>query len=132
MNKKLLLSIAALAVAAVAGYNVYQSRTNTMGLSDLALANVEALATREQVNDTGCYGPNLYSEVGIKEGKKQYRYHLRDEVDIIRTAKIRRCYATGIGDLMGNNDYIIDIDYIDSGSEVPCMGGIYHTTEPGL
>ena len=44
MNKKLLLSIAALAVAAVAGYNVYQSRTSTMRLSDLALANVEALA----------------------------------------------------------------------------------------
>lgn len=44
MKRKMFLGIAALAVAVVSGYNVYQARTSTMGLSDLALANVEALA----------------------------------------------------------------------------------------
>ena len=47
MRKKLFLGIAALAVAVVSGYNVYQAKTSTMGLSDLALANVEALADGE-------------------------------------------------------------------------------------
>ena len=47
MNKKIIMGIAALAVAVVSGYNVYQARTSTMGLSDLALANVEALADGE-------------------------------------------------------------------------------------
>ena len=57
MRRKLFLGIAALAVAAVAGYNVYQSRTSTMGLSDLALANVEALAKGEM--DILCDGSIL-------------------------------------------------------------------------
>ncbi len=36
--------IAVVAIAAVAGYNVYTSLNNNGNLSDLALANVEALA----------------------------------------------------------------------------------------
>lgn len=47
MKRKIFLGIAALAVAVVSGYNVYQARTSTKGLSDLALANVEALADGE-------------------------------------------------------------------------------------
>ena len=47
MKRKMFLGIAAVAVAVVSGYNVYQARTSTKGLSDLALANVEALADGE-------------------------------------------------------------------------------------
>lgn len=47
MRRKMFLGIAALAIAVVSGYNVYQARTSTKGLSDLALANVEALAVKE-------------------------------------------------------------------------------------
>ena len=47
MKRKMFLGIAAVAVAVVSGYNVYQARTSTKGLSDLALANVEALAKME-------------------------------------------------------------------------------------
>lgn len=43
MKKKIMGLIAIVAIAAVAGYNVYASQYN-MKLSDLALANVEALA----------------------------------------------------------------------------------------
>ena len=47
MKRKMFLGIAALAVAVVSGYNVYLSKPSTKGLSDLALANVEALADDE-------------------------------------------------------------------------------------
>lgn len=45
MKKKKVITIAmgALAVAMIAGYNVYNSRNN-INFSDLALANIEALA----------------------------------------------------------------------------------------
>ena len=43
MKKKLMGIVTIIAIAAVAGYNVYASRSNVK-LSDLALANVEALA----------------------------------------------------------------------------------------
>ena len=45
------------AIAAVAGYNVYQSQSVMNGMSDFALANVEALADAESdLNDfiTNC------------------------------------------------------------------------------
>ncbi|MBP1616099.1 MAG: hypothetical protein H6Q13_3547 [Bacteroidetes bacterium] len=43
MKKKILLSMVVVAIAVFASYNVYISNHSTM-LSDLALANVEALA----------------------------------------------------------------------------------------
>lgn len=44
MKKKIVGVIAVVAIAAIAGYNVYSSQ-NDVKLSDLALANVEALAS---------------------------------------------------------------------------------------
>lgn len=46
MGKKFFGVIAFVAIAAVAGWN-YQQNTNEVELSDLALANVEALASGE-------------------------------------------------------------------------------------
>ena len=46
MRKKIFATMIVAVVAAFAGYNVYQSQ-NTNTLSDLALANVEALANNE-------------------------------------------------------------------------------------
>ena len=45
--KKLLKLAFVTAIAAVAGYNVYQSQSVMNGMSDFALANVEALASGE-------------------------------------------------------------------------------------
>jgi hypothetical protein len=47
MRKKILSVIAVVAVAAVAGYNVYTAQKSDVVLSDIALANVEALAEDE-------------------------------------------------------------------------------------
>ncbi len=49
--KKFLLAIA---IAAIAGYNVSQSNNETEGMSDTMLANVEALANEEWY-DGNCF-----------------------------------------------------------------------------
>ena len=54
MKKIMKLAFVA-AIAAVAGYNVYQSQSVMNGMSDFALANVEALAS------SGEGGPNWTS-----------------------------------------------------------------------
>ena len=46
MKKKLISMMAIVAVAIIAGYNVYTSQNNVK-LSSLALSNVEALAENE-------------------------------------------------------------------------------------
>ena len=55
MKKKLMGITSIVAVAAVAGYNMYSSRSE-IRLSDLALANVEAFAQNESnPNKQKCY-----------------------------------------------------------------------------
>ena len=44
------------AIAVVAGYNVYQSQSVMNGMSDFALANVEALADNENDGTGTLYG----------------------------------------------------------------------------
>lgn len=45
--KKYVKSVFVAAIVAVAGYNMYQSQSAMNGMSELALANVEALASGE-------------------------------------------------------------------------------------
>ena len=66
MNKKLFLSIATLAIVVVSGYNMYRANINSVELSDLALANVEALSVNE-VNPNGY----CYSDVRIEKEYKE-------------------------------------------------------------
>lgn len=56
MKKKIMGLIAVVAIAAVAGYNVYTSQNNVR-LSDLALANIEAMALNDEVDEecNDCY-----------------------------------------------------------------------------
>lgn len=54
MKKKIVGVIAVVAIAAIAGYNVYSSQ-NDVKLSDLALANVEALAQQGESGDSKVY-----------------------------------------------------------------------------
>lgn len=53
MKKKLYSVLAVVAIAAVAGYNVYSAKSEVK-LSDLALANVEALASGEWGTGFNC------------------------------------------------------------------------------
>jgi hypothetical protein len=53
MKKKILSGVFALALLATAGFGVHKSMKSNVGLSDLALANVEALAQNEGGNENG-------------------------------------------------------------------------------
>lgn len=55
MKKKIMYAVACVALAAIAGWNYQQSKQN-VELSDLALENVEALASGEYSDcPNGCY-----------------------------------------------------------------------------
>ncbi|HCC85912.1 MAG: hypothetical protein XD92_0058 [Proteiniphilum acetatigenes] len=55
MKKKILSGVFALALLATTGWGVNKSMSNDAGLSDLALSNVEALATGESTVEV-CLG----------------------------------------------------------------------------
>ena len=73
MNKKFFLGITALAVAFVSGYNVYRVNVNSVKLSDLAMANVEALSMNETNPNGYCYS-DVRTEIESKcnEGVTEY------------------------------------------------------------
>ena len=57
MNMKKVIKFAfVVAVAMVAGYNVYKSHTVMTDMSEMALANVEALAQTETLDTGTLYG----------------------------------------------------------------------------
>ncbi len=53
--KKIILAVAVVATAAIAGWN-YQQSQQSVELSDLALENVEALARGENIGGGTCWG----------------------------------------------------------------------------
>ena len=66
MKKFFLSSIFALALLATAGWGVNKSMNSDAILSDLALANVEALANGEIVEPGGRYGIVTIYETGLE------------------------------------------------------------------
>ena len=57
MSKKIFAALIVAVVATFAGYNIYQSQRAESFMSDLAMANVEALA-RDEANSNGNTGPS--------------------------------------------------------------------------
>lgn len=53
MKKKTLMFLLAIMIFSVAGYNAYKSNQNVV-ISDLAIANIEALALDENVDRVDC------------------------------------------------------------------------------
>ncbi len=66
MKKKNLSGVFALALLATAGFGVHKSMKSNVGLSDLALANVEALANGENGGTPvrTCYTGTIYEDAG--------------------------------------------------------------------
>lgn len=106
MKKKLLSGVFALALLVATGYGVNQSMKSEANLSDLALMNVEALATNEYP--------------GIGEPGKDYKYVMLFEV-----ATERRCI----------DGYFYVITYYGSDcyweGNVPCPGPHYTVNQTG-
>ncbi len=60
MKKKILLGLFTLALITTASMGVMKSNNKSLSLSDLALANIEALANGESASP--CGGPKTYGE----------------------------------------------------------------------
>ena len=71
MKKKILSAMFAVAIMAVAGYNVYVNQTKN-GMSELALANIEALADPESSNGVKTVS---ITELGTDEDCVEGRVH---------------------------------------------------------
>ena len=63
MKKKILSGVFALALLATIGFGVNKSMKSDAGLSDLALSNVEALASGEINGYTGCKSGSGYCAI---------------------------------------------------------------------
>ena len=61
MKKNLLKGLAVAALAMIAGYNMYQAHSETEGMSELMLANVEALAG-DELGTNNCYATICYNK----------------------------------------------------------------------
>jgi hypothetical protein len=60
MNKKILMATAAVAIMAISGWNVSRSM-NEPAMSDVALENVEALASGESILDYNIWIVTIYT-----------------------------------------------------------------------
>ena len=88
MKKFIKLAFVAV-IAAVAGYNVYQSQSVMNGMSDFALANVEALASGEGMPDYEIKEEKTWDE-GPFEANNGY-----ETIRWIYVYKITDCYGEG-------------------------------------
>ncbi|MCM0251141.1 NVEALA domain-containing protein [Bacteroides fragilis] len=71
MQKKIFAIPIVAVVALFTGYNIYQGQSTEATLSDLALANVEALATEGDEPGTHNHGPTRNPFLGKKYCKNE-------------------------------------------------------------
>ena len=74
MSKKILYGVAVFAMAAMAAWNVNYS-SQTKGMSDVSLANVEALARSEEGYDGDCSKSGGKCDIKMPDGKVLVLYN---------------------------------------------------------
>ena len=72
--KKYVKSVFVAAIVAVSGYNIYQSQSVMNGMSDFALANVEALAKGEIDLPFYCAGSGYCAIDGVAYDGTKYSW----------------------------------------------------------
>ena len=88
------------AIAMMAGINVFNAQ-KTEGLSDVSLANVEALAQYEGGDDMLCSAYQDYAYASKAVGQFQEFFHCMDGKDQVITYDVTDCMASGKGTLWG-------------------------------
>ena len=104
--KTLVKVLAVVAIVMFAGYNVHKSQNNEM-LSEIAMANIQALASVEGLarNEAGsdvCTTTSGYSLSLKADGELQEYYHYNPGVDRVMKYDIVECIASGYGTLWGS------------------------------
>ena len=122
MKRKLIKMAFVIAIAVLGGINVFNAQKSGT-LSDVALANVEALADNEMDSDM-CSTFSGYAHSEKRIGKFQEYFHLQDGKDRLVTYNVNGCIAYGKGTLMGTPDVSIR-EYVRT-DIVTCSGMCYY------
>lgn len=108
MKKKTFVnSLIVLAVISFSGYNVFHI-LKINKLSEITKANIQALATIEQLSSDEdgsdvCASYSNYAYSSKTVGKSQEYIHYSGAIDRLITYNIVQCTASGIGTLKGAN-----------------------------
>ena len=102
----------------VGGINVFNAQ-RPIELSDVAMANVEALANGED-SEGECLGIADYSFVGKTQGTLQEFFHLGSGRDRVIYYNVERCVAEGNGTMRGSIGILSKM--YDRDEEVNCTG----------
>ena len=107
MKKRFLNALIAFVVILFSGYNVFHVQ-KTNELSEIAKANIQALATIEQL-ENGEVGNGIcasypdYSQSSQTQTRQQIYVHYDYGLDNVKTYDIVECSASGRGSLWGAN-----------------------------
>ena len=127
MRKVILFALVGIALS-IASYGVYETQSRKQTMSDILLANIEAISQWENLEE--CGGPAWYADVSISYGTEQTRRHLPlTNNDEIRVYQYRRCEAFGIGSLNGSHNNLGCQEDHSQVRLVTCEGDIYHKTD---
>ena len=135
MSKKVIYAIAVAALL-FTGYSAYHAQ-NKQELSDILLANIEALGNSEgedpciRNSDSDCPGSCSYANVGKAKGKSYDVVHFCDSIDVRHTYSYEKCYANGHGVMEGNNSVFLDVIEVDF-EYVKCGGERGHIGFPSF
>lgn len=93
MRKVILFALVGIALS-IATYGVYETQSRKQTMSDILLANIEAISQGE-TNDGECQGPSIYVEVFTTHGSLTERVHYDYYTDKVTDINVLICEAYG-------------------------------------
>lgn len=118
-------------VLSVASYGVYQTQSSKETMSDILLANIEAISQSENLEE--CGGVPWYQDVSISIGMEETRIHsgsMITTIDEIHVWNYKRCNATGVGSQRGSTGVITCMEDRSKVRETMCEGFLLHKEIP--
>ena len=130
MRKVILFALVGI-VLSVASYGVYETQSRKQTMSDILLANIEAISQWENLEE--CGGGPWYQDVSISIGMEETRIHsgsMITTIDEIHVWNYKRCNATGVGSQRGATGSITCIEDRSKVREIMCEGFLLHKEIP--
>jgi len=103
MRKVILFALVGIALS-IASYGVYETQSRKQTMSDILLANIEAISQSEIDPSCKLSGIGPFASVGTEKTEDQFFTHYQPGIslDILYTYSVERCIARGSGTLNGN------------------------------